>query len=195
MQAPDAVEFPRQISLPSQPLVIVPGIDDSPPGHWQSLWQAAHPDARRIAPQSFIQPDLSDWVQAVDEAVNSATSRPLLIAHSLGCLAAIAWAIEGNVDDVAALFLAAVPDPSGPSFPGAAQSFREVRARELGVGSLVVASENDPYGEIAYAQGVARALAGQFRAVGRQGHINESSGVGLWPVGQALLADLAADLT
>ncbi|WP_431307444.1 alpha/beta hydrolase, partial [Candidatus Protofrankia datiscae] len=43
MPTSDPTEFSLPVKLPSQPLVIVPGMDDSPPGHWQSLWQAGTP--------------------------------------------------------------------------------------------------------------------------------------------------------
>ncbi|MGK2876768.1 MAG: RBBP9/YdeN family alpha/beta hydrolase [Nocardioides sp.] len=81
--------------LPSatrMPLVIVPGIYDSGPAHWQSYWEADHPDARRISPGSFDRPDLHDWVEAIADAIASCGTAPVLVAHSLGCLVVLEWA-------------------------------------------------------------------------------------------------------
>lgn len=59
-----------------QAIVIVPGIGNSGPDHWQSHWETAFPGAARIAPASWEAPDLADWTAALDTAVANAGAPP-----------------------------------------------------------------------------------------------------------------------
>ncbi len=52
--------------------VIIPGIGGSGGAHWQTLWEDEWgSDAVRIAPASWSEPDLADWVQAIERAAGS----------------------------------------------------------------------------------------------------------------------------
>jgi predicted alpha/beta hydrolase family esterase len=63
------------------PLVIVPGANNSGPNHWQTFWEAAHPDWRRTEPASFDVFDLEDWVRALEAAIARCATSPALAAH------------------------------------------------------------------------------------------------------------------
>ena len=172
-------------------LTIVPGINDSTEKHWQSRWQATQTDAVRIRPASWDEPDLEDWVAAVDAAVS--TPDTIIVAHSLGCLAAAAW-LARNPGRVRGALLVAPPDRFGPGFPSKAPTFQSAEPEPLGTPALVVASADDPY----CALGIARTLSGTWGAgfveVGRVGHINIASKLGAWPAGRAILDDFAESL-
>ena len=172
-------------------LTIVPGINDSLDKHWQSRWQATQTDAVRIRPASWDEPDLQDWVAAVDAAVS--TPDTIIVAHSLGCLAAAAW-LARNPGRVRGALLVAPPDRFGPGFPSKAPTFQSAEPEPLGTPALVVASADDPY----CALGIARTLSGTWGAgfveVGRVGHINIASKLGAWPAGRAILDDFAESL-
>lgn len=73
--------------------VIVPGINGSGRDHWQTHWQDVWgPAATRIGPSSWDAPDLADWHRALDRATRRhGPSAVVLLAHSLGCLAAASW--------------------------------------------------------------------------------------------------------
>lgn len=92
-----------------QAIVIVPGIGNSGPDHWQSYWETAFPGAARIAPASWEAPDLADWTAALDTAVANAGASPLVICHSLGCLLFAHWR-AGSARAVRGAFLVAVPE-------------------------------------------------------------------------------------
>ena len=175
------------------PLVIAPGVNGSGPDHWQSYWEADHPDARRTAPASFEILDLDDWVRALDEAIADCATPPLIAAHSCGSLAALAWAAGGRAPGrVAAILLVAPPDPTANSFPDGGESFRGVVATPLGVPSAVVASSNDQYAALDYPTRVAELSGATLHVVGALGHINADTKLGDWPEGQAILAGLIA---
>lgn len=171
--------------------VIVPGIDDSDSTHWQSIWQAEWgPIARRIAPTSWTQPDLEDWIAAVDRAVCWAGADDVvLVAHSLGCLAAAAWLAE-SPRAVRAALLVAPPDPRGPTFPSEAATFGDLQPEPVGVPGLVVASLDDPYCRPAAAAGLAKGWGLPVARVGAFRHLNSASGLGGWQQGRVHLAKL-----
>jgi hypothetical protein len=175
------------------PLVIVPGINGSGPEHWQTYWEAAHAGSHRITPESYDEPELEDWVRAVDHAVASCESPPLIAAHSLGCLATVAWAAGGAAQGrVAAVLMVAAPDPSDPAFPVLAPSFVGVMPAPLGVPSAVVASTDDQYASVEYEASLAAGSGAVLHVVGALGHINADTALGEWPEGQRILADLIA---
>lgn len=170
------------------PVLILPGIGGSGPLHWQSRWEALKPDYRRVQVPDWDRPELLAWVSALDAAVSAAATPPVIVAHSLGCLAVAHWAARGG--RARAALLVAVPDPAGPEFPEVARSFAPVPLTALGFSSRVVASRNDPYGGFEFAQRCATAWGSALTDVGSAGHINAESGLGDWVAGQRLLAEL-----
>ena len=175
--------------------VIVPGINGSGPGHWQSIWQDAWGlSASRIAPSSWDEPDLADWCLALDRATQDQSAGLVLVAHSLGGLAAGHWLRQAR-PHVRGVFLVAPPDPAGPNFPVAeAPSFTTFTTAPLAVPGLVVSSADDPYGTPAAAQRLAAGWGAGHVGIGPAGHVNAASGHGPWEAGRALLAAFAAGL-
>jgi len=172
-------------------LTIVPGINNSDAVHWQSRWEATQSDAVRISPASWDEPDLDDWIAAVDAAVTSPDT--IIVAHSLGSLAAAAW-LAKNPGRVRGALLVAPPDRFGAEFPAAAPTFRDAEPSVLGVPALVVASADDRYCALGTARKLATAWGAGFVEVGRVGHINNASKLGAWPAGRVLLDEFAESL-
>lgn len=161
--------------------VMVPGLDNSGPGHWQSLWEPLL-DASRVLQQDWSDPDLDRWADGVARHLE-ARRATVLIAHSLGCLAvARAWPrIRRRVRAV--LFVA----PANPRYFG----FLPV-AHHIEVPSLLVASRNDLWLSFEDAQRLAVLWGSEFVDLGAAGHINADSGHGHWPEGWRLLDGLLA---
>ena len=172
-------------------VLVMPGIHGSGPKHWQTLWEAQHPDYRRIQVDDWDHPQCSSWVAAIDEAVFSAPAPVLLVAHSLGCLATVTWAMQAErTEKLRGLLLVSIPDPLGPHFPVDAKGFSRPALQPLPTSGIVVSSENDPYGAPAYMRTCADAWGCRFVNAGLLGHINADSDVGDWPMGRALLDSL-----
>lgn len=178
------------------PLIVLPGIGDSGPDHWQSLWQAGDPTIRRFAPRSFDRPVLADWIGALERALADAPAPAVVVAHSLSCLLVAHWAAIRplGLARLRGAVLVAVPDPDGPVFPAEAAAFRPVPDAPLPCPALVIASTDDPYCALERARERAAAWGAGFVVAGACGHINASSGVGAWPAGRALVAAFAAGL-
>lgn len=174
-------------------MITLPGIGGSGDTHWQTLWERAEPRFMRFAPANWDQPDLDDWVQSLERAVATCDQPPVLVAHSLACLLVAHWAARSS-SAVAGAFLVSVPDPDGSAFPSAAASFRSAPTAPLRFPSLVIASADDPYGELTQTRRRAQEWRSGLISAGALGHINASSGLGYWPQGRGLLEAFSAGL-
>jgi uncharacterized protein len=173
----------------NQPVLILPGIFNSGPQHWQSLWEAEQPHFRRVMQRDWDYPVCEEWVDALEAAVKQAGEETVLVAHSLGCLTVAHWAASTRAS-IAGALLVAVPDPDGPNFPAEAVNFGGLPQQPFGFPSIVVASTNDPYGGLTFAQVCAKVWSSQLVNLGDRGHINADSGLGRWPEGLQLLDGL-----
>lgn len=170
--------------------VIAPGYLDSDAGHWQTLWQAGWgADAVRTAPSSWTDAECEDWVAAVDAVVSPGA---LIVAHSLGCLATLAW-LERNPGVAAGAFLVAVPDAEGPGFPETIRGFARP-SRPVADPVLMIGSTDDPYAGWAFTMATAALLGVRLVEIDRGGHLSTVSGRGPWPEGRALLDEFVASL-
>ncbi len=169
----------------------LPGIYNSGPTHWQTLWERDTAFVR-FAPADWDAPTRTDWVAALEAAVVAAPEPPVLVAHSLACLLVPIWAAQSS-STVAGAMLVAPVDPAADAFPEAAADFRDVPRGPLPFPSLVVGSLNDHYADVDYARTFAADLGAEFVVAGSLGHINADSGLGDWPQGRGFLARLYAE--
>jgi hypothetical protein len=170
-------------------VLILPGISNSGPDHWQTLWEQANPAFVRVEQRDWDHPDCGEWVEVLDRALETIPGNPVLVAHSLACLVVAHWAAN-STRGIKAAFLAAPPDPQGPNFPKAAVGFSPVPMKKLAFPSVIVASSNDPYGGVKSAEAYASAWGSCLVNAGALGHINAASGLGEWQEGFSLLQSL-----
>lgn len=69
-------------------------------------------------------------------------------------------------------------------------SWSPISLQRLPFPSVLVGSRNDPYCSFERAQAFAMAWGSRFVDLGEAGHINAESGLGDWPTGHAVLAEL-----
>jgi len=173
----------------SESVLILAGIGNSGPQHWQSLWEQSAPKFERIQQRDWNNPVCEEWRNALEVAAKRAGSSVVVVAHSLACLVVAHWAAQEHSPIKAAL-LVAVPDPTGLNFPKEAIGFSTTPTKPFSFPSVVVASTDDPYGIIENSSSLAKAWGSQFVNIGACGHINASSGLGEWPEGYELLSQL-----
>lgn len=180
---------------PVVPVLLLPGWQSSGPGHWQILWSQSHPDWQVVEFGDWQHPDPQAWRQALAAAIGACPSPPLLIAHSLGCLAAAGLLAEAGAPPIAAVLLVAPPDPGRPDTPAPLRPFHPVPRAPLGVPGKLLLSSDDPYASEAFALELARVWGLEPLRLGAMGHINADSGLGHWPQGLALAEALLARLS
>lgn len=172
-------------------VVMVPGWQDSGPGHWQSLWAAHLIGASRVVMSEldWLHPKREVWVQAISNSILKQRGPVIVVAHSLGCIATTHLPDEVSSHIRGALFVA----PADPERRGVLTDFAPVPYQPLPYRSVLVASTNDPYCPIRTAGAYARAWGSEMVRLQNTGHINVESGHGEWPLGYSLLQSLLAE--
>ena len=169
----------------------VPGVTNSSPQHWQSLWEAQFPDKfRRIEQANWDTPTCHDWIETIEKEVQkSKPENVVLIAHSLGCTAVAHWAKRFGTK-IKGAFLVAPSDVEAKSYTFDTKGFAPIPLDKLPFPSLVAASGNDEYVTLERAKFFADAWGSEFVNVGAKGHINANAGFGEWNEGLELLKRL-----
>lgn len=168
--------------FPPPRLLIVPGLHDSPPGHWQSWLQARHPAAVRVQQRDWATPDLERWAARIASTLErGGPGRWLVAAHSFGALALLRHLQREPRSPVAAALLVAPADPDKFGVGGL------LPAGALRVPSSMVLSANDPWLPTAAGQRWARLWGCRIEMLGAAGHINIASGFGPLPLAERWL--------
>jgi len=171
-------------------ILIVPGLGDSGPEHWQRRWGSRFSTGRVIEQQDWEHPKLEDWVSTIERSIIMATRPVVLIAHSLGVPAVVHTAQRLKDTKVRGAFLVAPPDLDNPATPRATAPFKDVPRDPLPFPSMLVASSDDPYCSLERAVELATCWASDFHDAGPSGHINTASGHGPWPEGLLMFTRL-----
>jgi predicted alpha/beta hydrolase family esterase len=174
-------------------ILLVPGLWNSGPEHWQSYWERERADCRRVEQINWETPSRVDWVETLDRSISAASADVLLAAHSLGCATVAHWAATAaptTREKVRGALLVAPSDVEAPNYPKGTVGFRPMPLDPLTFSTIVVASRDDIWVAFARAESFARAWGSRLIDVGDRGHINSDSRLGAWPEGQALLESL-----
>lgn len=171
-------------------ILIIPGLENSGPRHWQTLWEQQRSDCMRVELGMWDRPHRNTWVNKLNHAIRAANRPVILVAHSLGCLAVAWWASlerPGPDSPVVGALLVAPPDVDVHPLDDRLLAFAPTPAEPLPFPSILVGSQNDPYLGYRAARRLARSWGSRFANAGRVGHINAASDLGDWPFGQFLL--------
>ena len=171
-------------------VLIVPGLNGSGPGHWQTLWEEKY-GFERVEQRDWENPDFAEWVDTLNAAITAGAERTVIVAHSLGCLAVAHWAnaYPQITSQIQCALLVAPPDvESSSNIPGTLRRFASNEV--IPFPSVLVGSENDPYMTLNAARKLAVHWGSRFINAGALGHINLDSGHGPWPQGETLLTEL-----
>ena len=185
-------------SGPAPLILTVPGLGNSGPEHWQSIWERRLGDCRRVELGMWDRPHRNTWVNKLNLAIRRADRPVVLVAHSLGCLAVAWWAqLEQPAGDYTAIahpvigaLLVAPPEVDYFPLDHRLCGFAPTPSAVLPFPSILVASHDDPYIGFRTARRLARTWGSRFADAGQVGHINADSDLGDWPFGQFLLRQL-----
>ena len=176
-------------------ILLLPGWQDSGPGHWQTLWEqrAGWP---RVQQDDWLWPRRGDWMARLEETLLDQAddgAPALLVAHSLGCHLVAAWAGHSrHAARVAGALLVAPPDLARADLPPQVAGWRRPGAdAPLPFPSTAVLSSDDPFCAPERGLQMAAAWGSEIVTLGPAGHVNADSGLGDWAEGRALLDALA----
>jgi|SRR5580704_1286183 predicted alpha/beta hydrolase family esterase len=173
-------------------VLLIPGLSNSGPEHWQSLWEAKHPEYNRVQQADWETPRCEDWVQTLHACILQIESPVVLAGHSLACTTIAHYAAK-HADcqgRVTAAFLVAPSDVEAPTYPPGSTGFSPMPLQTLPFRSLLVASSDDPYVTSERVELFACSWGSRVIKIVNAGHINAASGYGLWPEGEAWLEQL-----
>ena len=173
-------------------VLILPGLGNSGPAHWQSLWEAEY-GYRRVEQLDWDQPKLADWLANLERAVTDAGDGVVLVAHSLAC-SLVAHFAQSRPRQVVGAFLVSPADvESRRCTPDEVRCFSPIPMTALPFPAHVVSSSDDPYVDRERAMLFAKSWQASFTDIGPLGHINASSGLGAWPEGHAQFRQCLAE--
>jgi predicted alpha/beta hydrolase family esterase len=178
--------------LAGERVLLLPGWLGSGEGHWQTRWAALH-GFETIEQDDWTWPRRGDWMARLDEVLLTGPDRRpvVLVAHSLACQLVAAWAAHScHTGLVRCALLVAPPDTERADMPPQLHNWRPIRRGRLPFPALAVVSSDDPYCAPERAAGMCADWGITSVEAGPRGHLNDTSGLGDWPQGLALLAAL-----
>jgi len=177
-------------------VLIVPGLRDHVPEHWQTLLQTRLAKVRAVPPLETDKLSCTARVEAIERELAQIEGPVILVAHSAGVLMVAHWAARYQRPIKGAL-LAAPPDlhsdwPQGYPTPDSlrAQGWAPLPGGPLPFPSLVAASSNDHLASLSAVAGLATQWGSALIELGAVGHLNPASGYGPWPQAEALIQQL-----
>jgi len=170
-------------------ILILPGLGNSGPQHWQSVWERKY-GFLRVEQQDWETPVRTDWTAKLNETISQVeTENIILVAHSLACTTVAYWAQQYPTKIKGAL-LVAPSDTEADTYPPGTSGFTPVPLAKLPFPSIVVASTNDYYVTLDRAKLFAGSWGSDFVNIADAGHINVAAGFGKWDQGLELLKAL-----
>lgn len=182
-------------------VVIVPGLRDHVPGHWQSLLKDRLPQCRAVEPMGRTFLDCAARVEALEREAHSIKGEIVLVAHSGGVITVLHWARRTKRPIRGALLATPAdmetPMPVGyPSLPALHDAgWLPIPHDRLPFAAIVAASRNDPLASYSRVATFARAWGSRLVDIGEVGHLNPASGFGPWPRADEFIGELTSNGT
>ncbi|MDR3489608.1 MAG: alpha/beta hydrolase [Bradyrhizobium sp.] len=178
-------------------VLIVPGLRDDVPAHWQTLLTTRLDRVRTVPPMGPADLDCAARVEAIEREARAIDGPIIIVAHSGGVVMTAHWAAQTRRPVLGAL-LATPPDFEQP-MPEVYPRIEDLRAggwfpvprAPLPFPSIVAASRNDPLGRFERVAELAACWGARLVDLGEVGHLNPASGYGEWPDAEFFIGELA----
>ncbi|WP_285413790.1 alpha/beta fold hydrolase [Variovorax sp. efr-133-TYG-130] len=174
-------------------ILLLPGWQNSGPGHWQTRWESVCGD-HRVEQHEWMRPLRGDWSIRLEEEVLASPGPVVLAAHSLGCILVAAWASHSrNTHKVRGALLVAPGDLERDDLRQQIPGWAPIVRQPLPFPAVLIAANDDPYCEAARSRQLASDWGARFVDAGARGHLNAESGLGDWPEGRDLLNEISKE--
>src|SRR6202008_1877452 len=134
------VENTREHDAREPLILLIPGLNDSGPDHWQTRWERKRINAHRVELGMWDDPHRNTWVNKLNLAIHRAERPVVLVAHSLACLSVPWWAEYEQPrpgSGVIGALLVAPPDVDRPGLDPRLARFAACPRSELPFPSIV----------------------------------------------------------
>ena len=167
--------------------LIVPGLGNSGPEHWQTYFQHSANNFYRIEQVEWDAPVCEEWIEAMDNKIDEFDpSSVVLIAHSLGCATIAHW-VNKYQRKIKGALLVAPSDPEASLYTFPATGFAPITLQKINFKTIVVTSSDDIWVTLERATYFADCWGSELINLGNAGHINVASGHTNWEEGLQLL--------
>lgn len=167
--------------------LIVPGLGNSGPEHWQTYFQNSGENFFRVEQEDWDAPECKDWVVNIEKKVLEFNSDTIvLIGHSLGCMAIVHWARKYKRQIKGAL-LVAPSDVEASQYTFPTTGFAPIPLEKINFKTIIVASSDDVWVSLERSNFFSDRWGSEFINIGKAGHINVSSGHTNWDQGLRIL--------
>jgi uncharacterized protein len=179
-------------------ILILPGVGGSGAEHWQTFWEEAFPEFRRVRQDDWDKPVYAQWAARLSDAVQQSTRPVVIVAHSLGTSLTMRWSHDqpALAKKVAGAFLVAPTDrdrfANVPDSP--VQGFGNMILQRLPFPAAVVASRDDDRVSFERAEIFAKAWGSTLIDAGSHGHLGSAARLGVWPFGLLWFGQFLASL-
>ncbi len=177
-------------------VVIVPGLRDHVPDHWQTLLGAQLPGSVTVPRMQENKLCCDAWVDQIDRTLAGIAGPVILVAHSGGVMMVVHWAQRHSRPIHGALLATPAdlesPLPAGYPTTEALQlgGWLPVPRSRLPFPSIVAASTNDPLARYERVSQYAHDWGSRIVDVGAVGHLNPAAGFGPWPRAHEFICEL-----
>ena len=174
-------------------ILLLPGWQNSGPGHWQTRWESVYGD-HRVEQHEWMRPLRGDWSIRLEEEVLASPGPVVLAAHSLGCILVAAWASHSrNTHKVRGALLVAPGDLERDDLRQQIPGWAPIVRQPLPFPAVLIAANDDPYCEASRSRQLASDWGARLVDAGARGHLNAESGLGDWPEGRDLLNEISKE--
>jgi predicted alpha/beta hydrolase family esterase len=177
-------------------LLMVPGLRDHVPEHWQTLLEQKCPKSASVPPLEHDKLSLAARIANLDAALAKIAGPVILVAHSAGVMITAHWA-ERHKRPIHGALLATpayLEDPLPAGYPTLAalseNGWLPIPRKPLPFPTIVAASRNDPLANFDRVAQLAADWGGRLVDLGEVGHLNPAAGFGEWPQAETLIHEL-----
>ena len=180
----------------SPTILIVPGLRDHMPDHWQTILAQQLTGAVTVPRMERDKLSCAAWVELLDQSLRAIEGPVVLVAHSAGVMIVAHWA-QHHRRAIRGALLAAPADLESPLPTGypTQDVLREngwlpTPRTPLPFPSIVAASTNDPLGRYDRVAALAESWGSRVADVGAVGHLNPAAGYGEWARAKDFIGEL-----
>ena len=177
-------------------ILIVPGLRDHVPEHWQTLLEQRLPHVACVPRRATDKLSCAAWVEEVERSLAQLAGPVILVAHSGGVMMVVHWA-QLHRRPIHGALLATPADlelPLPAGYPTTAQlqqnGWLPIPRARLPFPSIVAASTNDPLARYDRVAAFAQDWGSRLVDLGEVGHLNPAAGYGPWPRADELISEL-----
>ncbi|MFM2478512.1 RBBP9/YdeN family alpha/beta hydrolase [Celerinatantimonas sp. MCCC 1A17872] len=184
------IKIKRKLNAMHTTLVIVPGLGNSTPQHWQTHLEQQYSDTIRVIQDDWDHPERAAWIARLQETIEQTSGKLILVGHSLGSIVISQWAKSYHNPRIKAGLLVAPADVDAPDALDCIANNGPIPTQPIGFKTIVVCSDNDPYARLERSQLFAKNWGSELICLKQAGHINADAGFGQWPLASELLERL-----